>query len=230
MAEPPPAIHCRYCKIVDFAIEPSITGRKENRMTKTELREVLEFEGKIYAEIMGSSKKQRLIKIVKCHPDYYTWRYVKSLRKAGYFYSNREKNLLMGLLYLWACRKKNKLGRKLGIEMNEKTCGKGLVIYHTQGIVVNGNTEIGEGLILHGNNCIGTDGITKDCPVIGNHVRLGVGAKVLGGVHIADNVVIAAGAVVVHTCEEENVVLAGVPAKIVKRHNIQNPAGSAEMI
>ena len=24
VAKPPPAIHCRYCKIVDFAIEPSI--------------------------------------------------------------------------------------------------------------------------------------------------------------------------------------------------------------
>ena len=24
VAKPPPAMHCRYCKIVDFAIEPSI--------------------------------------------------------------------------------------------------------------------------------------------------------------------------------------------------------------
>ncbi|MDO4155494.1 MAG: hypothetical protein Q4D37_01780 [Oscillospiraceae bacterium] len=29
VAKPPPAIHCRYCKIVDFAIEPSITGSVE---------------------------------------------------------------------------------------------------------------------------------------------------------------------------------------------------------
>ena len=186
--------------------------------TKEQLREVLEHEKQIYSEILGPNKTQRLFKMLKSHPDYYTWEYVKALRKAGYYYSNREKNLLMGLVYIWTCRKKNRLGRKLGIEINERTCGKGLVIYHTQGIVVNGNSVIGEGLILHGNNCIGTNGITKDCPVIGDHVRLGVGAKVLGGVHIANHVVVAAGAVVVHSCEEENVVLAGVPAKIVKRY------------
>ncbi|MDD7294382.1 MAG: hypothetical protein PUG85_03065 [Oscillospiraceae bacterium] len=27
VAKPPPAMHCRYCKIVDFAIEPSVSTR-----------------------------------------------------------------------------------------------------------------------------------------------------------------------------------------------------------
>ena len=31
VAKPPPAIHCRYCKIVDFAIEPSINCNKNLR-------------------------------------------------------------------------------------------------------------------------------------------------------------------------------------------------------
>lgn len=182
-----------------------------------DLKETLSYEKQIYREIIGGSRYARLIKYIKAHPDVWTWKYIKTLRKAGYYYANRNKTLFAAFLYLYWCRKKNQLGRKLGIEMNESCCGKGLVIYHTQGIVVNGNTEIGEGLILHGNNCIGTDGITKDCPKIGNNVRLGVGAKILGDITIADNVVVAAGAVVVKSCEESNVVLAGVPAKIVKK-------------
>ena len=40
------------------------------------------------------------------------------------------------------------------------------------------------------------------------------------GITIANNVVIAAGAVVNKSCLEENVVLAGVPAKIVKKYEL----------
>lgn len=185
--------------------------------SKEQYQEVLQYEMEIYTNILGRNKKERLLKCLKLHPDYFVWKYVKALRKAGYYYYNRNRNVYYAVRYLIACRRKNALGRKIGIEMNERNCGKGLTIYHAQGIVVNGLAQIGEGLILHGNNCIGTNGLTKDCPIIGNNVRLGVGAKILGGVTIADNVTIAAGAVVVHSCNEENVVLAGVPAKIVKR-------------
>lgn len=187
--------------------------------TKDDLKKILVYEKEIYREIMGRTTSERLLKAVKQHPDYYTYQYVKRLRIAGYYYTQRKKNILNAILYLWACKRKNQLGRKLGIEMNERSCGKGLTIFHTQGIVINGMCEIGDGLILHGNNCIGTDGITKKCPKIGNNVRLGVGAKILGDVTIADDVVVAAGAVVVKSCEEKNVVLAGVPAKIVKKRS-----------
>ena len=113
--------------------------------------------------------------------------------------------------------KKNRLGRKLGIECNEQTFEKGLVIYHSQEIVVNGLARVGANCHLHGNNCIGTDGITADCPIIGNNVVLGVGAKVLGGVRIANDITIAAGAVVVDSFLEPGVVIGGVPARIIKR-------------
>lgn len=52
--------------------------------------------------------------------------------------------------------------------------------------------------------------------VIGNNVWVGAGAKILGGVHIADNVVIAAGAVVNKDCESY-CVYGGVPAKVIAR-------------
>ena len=45
---------------------------------------------------------------------------------------------------------------------------------------------------------------------------LGVGAKVIGAVRVANNVKIAAGAVVVKNILEEGCTVAGIPAKIVK--------------
>lgn len=81
--------------------------------------------------------------------------------------------------------------------MNEHTCGKGLNIGHTQGIVVNGLAQIGEKLILHENNCIGVDGVNPGVPTIGNNVRMGFGSSVIGDITIADHITIAADAVVV---------------------------------
>lgn len=50
---------------------------------------------------------------------------------------------------------------------------------------------------------IGNMGNDLKVPVIGNNVRLGTGAKVLGDVYIADGVQIGAGAVVLDSCYEK---------------------------
>ena len=42
-----------------------------------------------------------------------------------------------------------------------------------------------------------------------------VGAKIIGDVSIANNVIVAAGAVVNKDCLKEGVILAGIPAKII---------------
>ncbi len=188
--------------------------------TKQELKETLNYEKSIYDGYMGGGIYQKILRIIKAHPDYYTWKYVKILRITGYYYTKRKQNIVYAIMYLLYCRKKNKLGRKLGIELNEKNIGKGITIYHTQGIVINGTAEIGENLILHGNNCIGNNGITLESPKIGNNVRLGVGAKVIGNIEIADNIIVAAGAVVIKSCLEEGAVLAGIPARVVKNNKV----------
>lgn len=181
--------------------------------TKTRLKEILDYEKKLYVDDIEGEKGIKAF--IKSHPNYHVWKYVKLLRKTGYYYSSRRKNIFYLLKYFYFCRRKNILGRKLGIELNERTFDKGLIIYHTQGIVVNGLAVVGENCHLHGNNCIGTNGKTTDCPVIGNNVTLGVGAKVLGNITIADNIKIGAGAVVVHSFKEKGVTLVGAPARIV---------------
>lgn len=53
---------------------------------------------------------------------------------------------------------------------------------------------------------------------IGNHTWIGAGAQILGGVSInGEYVVIAAGAVVVDDINENRCIVAGIPAKIIKR-------------
>lgn len=54
--------------------------------------------------------------------------------------------------------------------------------------------------------------------IIGKHVWIGVRAQILKGVHIADNCVIGASSVVINSMEETNCIIAGYPAKIVKRN------------
>jgi acetyltransferase-like isoleucine patch superfamily enzyme len=53
--------------------------------------------------------------------------------------------------------------------------------------------------------------------VIGDDCWLGAGSTILPGVTLGNHVVVAAGAVVTKSFEEDDVILAGVPARIVKR-------------
>lgn len=54
--------------------------------------------------------------------------------------------------------------------------------------------------------------------IIGNHVWVGSDVYIGKGVKIADNSVVGAHSVVTRKFDETNVVIAGVPAKIVKRN------------
>ena len=48
---------------------------------------------------------------------------------------------------------------------------------------------------------------------MGGGVYLGAGAKLLIGVHLADNIIVGANAVVTKSFKENNIVIAGIPAK-----------------
>ena len=137
-----------------------------------------------------------------------------TLRKEGYYH--RRSGLINKLCYFYYHRKRNKQGTRLGLEIWPETFAEGLRIEHAGNIVVNGHARVGKNCILHGSNCIGNDGFSSQCPVLGDNVRLGVGAKVIGNVTLADNIVVAAGAVVVHSFEEPGITIAGIPAKKVK--------------
>lgn len=178
--------------------------------SKNQLKEILNEEKAFY--LPASSRMEW---VLTSDNRYIIFRYISNLRRTEYHYNNRSK-ILHKILYAFFRRKKNKLGRQLGIEIWENTFDSGLKIWHAGNIVINGHSKVGKNCILHGDNCIGNNGKDSKCPHLGNNVRLGVGAKVIGGIEIADNVTIAAGAVVIESCLVKNAVLAGVPAKCIK--------------
>lgn len=141
--------------------------------------------------------------------------FLVTLRKDEYFSNNAERGFFYKALSLMYRRKHNKLGLKLGISIPINTFGKGLIIYHSQGIIVHRNALIGENCKLHGLTCIGNNGGNNDdaTPILGNNIDIGVGASIIGNVKLADNIKIAAGAVVCNSCEKDGVVLKGIPAK-----------------
>lgn len=179
--------------------------------TKAELKHCLDIEKKFY---INNTKKDKITAWIFKEPMLYICKFVKHLRYEEYHHNNG--GLFHKILYFVHRKKRTKLGIKLSIETFDNVFDEGLMIWHAGNIVVNGHSTIGKNCILHGSNCVGNNGLSSDCPVIGDNVRLGVGAKVIGGVTIADNIKIAAGAVVVHSFLEEGITIAGVPARKVK--------------
>lgn len=142
-----------------------------------------------------------------------------TLRKDELYTNRNSKNPLHKLAAFYYRRKHNILGTQLGLRIPVNTFGKGLLIYHPQAIIVHADSRCGDFCKLHGCNCIGNSGSEAEdpnTPILGDRVDLGIGAKIIGGVRIADNTVIAAGAVVCKSCDIPGSVLAGIPAKILK--------------
>lgn len=181
--------------------------------TKKQLKETLKLEKEFYLP-----KETELEWVLTSDNRYKLYQYVRYLRKTEYHYNNRAKGIHK-VLYAFYRRKKNILGRQLGIEMWENTFDAGLKMWHAGNIVVNGHSRVGKNCIFHGDNCIGNNGKSSSCPRVGDNVRLGVGAKIIGDVEIANNVTVAAGAVVIESCLTEHAVLAGIPAKCIKISN-----------
>ena len=179
--------------------------------SREELHEYLKYEKDL--NLGHISKKDRILYVLRSHPYAMVWKYIKALRISGYYYSKRKENLYYYLRFVFASRRKNILGRKLGIEIGENSFDKGLIIYHTFGTVVNSESVVGKNCKLHGNNCIGNSGLDTKCPVLGDNIRVGVGAKIIGDVTLADNITVAAGAVVVTSFLEPGITVGGTSQK-----------------
>lgn len=93
--------------------------------------------------------------------------------------------------------------------------GKGLMIEHFGGIVINSNSKIGDFCTISHCVTIGNKKPGGKSPIIGNNVYICVGAKVLGEITIGNNCIIGANAVVLDSVPENSIV-AGMPAKVIK--------------
>jgi len=93
--------------------------------------------------------------------------------------------------------------------------GPGFVIVHSHGVVINGKVRGGSNVHLEHEVTLGDSG-QGECPVLGDNIYIGAGAKVIGAVAIGDGARVGANAVVVKDVAPETTVV-GVPARPVKR-------------
>lgn len=84
--------------------------------------------------------------------------------------------------------------------------GGGLLMPHPNGIVVHSDAVIGPNCLLMQQVTIGTR--NSGVPVIGGHVDIGAGAKILGAVRIGDHAKIGANALVIHDVPAGGVAMA----------------------
>lgn len=91
--------------------------------------------------------------------------------------------------------------------------GGGLYIQHGFATMIAAKS-IGENCWINQQVTIGYNG-QGDPPVIGDHVTIACGAKVLGPIHVGNRVTVGANAVVVRDVPDSCIV-GGVPAKILK--------------
>jgi serine O-acetyltransferase len=137
-----------------------------------------------------------------------------------------------GMRAIWAYRRQHRLWeaghhllartlssrsrRKFGVEIHPgATIGRRFVIDHGMGIVVGETTVIGDDCMLYQGVTLGGTGKQqgKRHPTLGDGVTVGVGAKVLGDIHLGDRVKVGGGAVVVRDVPADCTVV-GVPGHV----------------
>lgn len=108
-------------------------------------------------------------------------------------------------------------GVKYGISIPYNTSiGPGLYIGHHGSIVVNHAVVIGQNCNINQDVTLGVKygGKTPGVPTIGDRVFMGPGCKVIGGIHVGNDVAIGANSVVVGSVPDSGVAV-GVPAEVV---------------
>ncbi len=100
------------------------------------------------------------------------------------------------------------------IPLNSKIAG-GLLLIHTNGIVIHPGATVGPNCLLFHQVTLGTHN-DEQAPVLGSDVLVGAGAKILGGVRIGHHARIGANAVVL--CDvPDGATAVGVPARVVQQ-------------
>ena len=141
------------------------------------------------------------------------WKYEILLRKCEY-YNNCKKGLINKIILYYYRWNKHKIGIKCNFSIPLNVFDSGLSIAHIGPIIINSGAKIGKNCRIHVGVNIGTEaGKESEAPTIGDNVYIGPGAKLFGKIKIGNNVAIGANAVVNKSFEEDNISIAGVPAK-----------------
>lgn len=176
--------------------------------TKSELREFIECELKGYK----LKNKFRILFLPCFKENKLIAKFQLYLRYEEYYLNTGKKIRKKIFTYL-----RIKQGRKCGFAINPNNFDKGLQITHIGHILVNSNARIGKNCWLHINVNI-VAGNHNLSPTIGDNCYIGVGSTILGNIKIADKIVIGANSLVNKSFLEENITIAGNPAKKINDH------------
>ena len=148
------------------------------------------------------------------------WKYEIILRKHEYYFNKEKKSLIDKILLNHYNKKHHKLSMKYTTSVPINVCGPGLSIAHFGALYINSKAKIGKNLRIQSGVTIGGSYSTPGkFPILGDNVYIGTGAKILGGVTIANDVAIGANAVVVKDILEEATSHAGVPTHKTSNHS-----------
>lgn len=146
------------------------------------------------------------------------WQFQKIMRKLEYW-TNCYNSAWSKIYILYLRKVYQQLSIRLGFSIHINTFGEGLCLGHYGYTVIAGGTKIGKFCTITSGVTIGRT-IDKKYSVIGDNCYIGVGASIINGAILGNNVTVGAGAVVTKSFAEDNIVLAGVPAKIISRKGI----------
>lgn len=192
-----------------------------------DLRFFLKADAALYPKQSGNLFRKVINSLVTnpINTQHHIYRYVRALRFAEYHLNNsilsKSKSVsslwhtMLLMYYYWKLRQ---ISYKTGIQIPPGICGPGLQIWHYGYIIVNGNAQIGKNLTVYPGVEIGHKKPEEGCPVIGDNCFIGAGTKIFGDIYIGNNVTIAANSVVTKDVPD-NVIIGGVPAKIIKYKN-----------
>lgn len=174
--------------------------------SRKQLEFVLKADYMMNRGVYGPSFSSRIKHIIS--PDHIML-YLNAMRKVSYYKNDRRgfKRLLYSVQFL----RYKRLGVKLGFSIGSDSLGYGVVIPHHGTIVIGNTNRIGNYAVLHTCTCI-----TDNGKLIGDALYLATGAKITSQVTLGNGVSIGANSLVNKSCETDNVLLAGMPAKVIK--------------
>ena len=178
---------------------------------KKTLRDWLSYEKNLYYN--KSSFLSQILSLLGISETAILFKHQTLLRKAEYYTNTNKK-----LRYLYTYYKLRRIQIKYSLNIPLNCCGRGLKIMHLGPVLINSNVSIGENCAIHVFTSFVAGGTNNNAQSIGDNCVIGVGAVVLGGIRIANNVAIGASAVVNKDVLEENIAVAGIPAKKISNN------------
>lgn len=171
---------------------------------KKELKKVLNYERNTYS----MKGLYGLYRWFINDENYVIWKFQSRLRKTEYY-----KNTNKLFFYLISLRRLNFLRNRYSLHIPLNVFDEGLKIMHLGPILVNGRVRVGKNCSIHANTAIVARGNSDEVPIVGDDVVIGFGSVLLGAIRIANGIAIGANAVVNKSYDEDNITIAGVPAR-----------------